>query len=224
MSIKLYNGYIFHANPFDKIDEIREAFQEHRNSLARKALTNFIVREFDKKTLGVNHRTMTDIMRYGPLWMPRNGMKVNSYTWKDYADAMLSPQLTFTKNKADEYSAQLWDVEGSLFRELWESFDYVEPFPYWDSTDPPDNLTEWEWSQRKEWWAEMLRWDKGQYVPSQVALAYSFVDDIVFNGIGLEESDKPSVEMRKEYIKLILRKDDFEPRDISLGKMRKELL
>lgn len=44
--------------------------------------------------------------------------------------------------------------EKSKFFDKFLELDFVEPFPYWNSTDRPDELTDEEWEKRGEIWDE----------------------------------------------------------------------
>ena len=45
------------------------------------------------------------------------------------------------------------------YREVWQRLPGVSSYPYWDNTDPPDDVTDHEWRQRRDVWDRVVGWD-----------------------------------------------------------------
>lgn len=45
------------------------------------------------------------------------------------------------------------------YREEWEATAGVEPWPYWDNVDRPDDVTDTEWEHRRDTWDRVIGWD-----------------------------------------------------------------
>lgn len=73
----------------------------------------------------------------------------------------LSCKVVFFPLK-DQILATLY-AERKEFRDLWEALPWVQPFPYWDNTDPPEGTSWRDWRKRGRIW-ERAMWN--HYVPS----------------------------------------------------------
>lgn len=49
----------------------------------------------------------------------------------------------------------------------------LEPYPYWDNTDPPDDVPRKEWKARGQEWEEALGWD----APNKRGMTYTYIED-----------------------------------------------
>lgn len=93
-------------------------------------------------------------------------------------------------------------VYSENFTKLWENQEGVEYYPYWNNTDPPENLSWDEWKEREREWGEVL---KEWQAPGKVGLSYEVSDTRYFNigegylnfsKEGLPENLIPSFEKR----------------------------
>ena len=211
MSTKIYNGYLFHADPFVALPIIRETFKATQLEEASRLMTTSVVLNFDLKTVGKPYRGMVDIVNawHCPLWDTKRIHSFNIWTWKDYTDAMLSPSIKFSRHPSGQYAAQLWDVERNVFRGTWEAFDFVEPYPYWNNSDPEDGVTEEEWGERKVFWSETLGWESGARTPSEVGLEFAPVNTIVWMNATISDIHVPSMDSRQKEISRFFRADEI---------------
>lgn len=69
----------------------------------------------------------------------------------------LAFSVTFVADIVEsEWTYALLYTDRRELREVWESTPGVEPWPWWNNTDGPDNLTEAEWSERGDVWRRVL--------------------------------------------------------------------
>lgn len=63
-------------------------------------------------------------------------------------------------------------AQRNTYRTAFESISGVEPWPYWDNTDRPDDVSEAEWEERRDTWDRVLPFGTA---PSTVGLSWSLL-------------------------------------------------
>jgi hypothetical protein len=80
----------------------------------------------------------------------------------------------------------------------WNDIPAVQPWPYWNNTDRPDDVTEDEWEHRREVWGRILGWN----APATRGLSWKFLgnyDSVDLNAVRPDvEACIPSPWMRAQ--------------------------
>lgn len=74
----------------------------------------------------------------------------------------MNMQVTFLPdpNPGDAAAAYaLLFTERAEYRDAWQALDWVEPFPYWNNTDPPEGVSPDDWKARQVVWERVVGWD-----------------------------------------------------------------
>ena len=84
----------------------------------------------------------------------------------------LQMSVTFLSDPSDSsQNLALLFTERDEFREVWEATSSVDAYPYWDNTDPPDEVSDDEWSTRRDTWDRAV----GHYkAPSLNGITWTF--------------------------------------------------
>lgn len=72
----------------------------------------------------------------------------------------------------DEHLYALLFTERDAYRQAWLSIPGVDPWPYWNNTDRPDELTEAEWDTRRSTWDRVL---PANSAPAKVGWSWSLL-------------------------------------------------
>jgi hypothetical protein len=67
-------------------------------------------------------------------------------------------------------------TEQKKIQDLFETYDFIETYPYWNNTDKPDNISEAEWEQRGKDWNNAL---PGSGIPSKNGLSFELVGEFL---------------------------------------------
>lgn len=171
MSFTVYNGYKFPVLP---LPDIHEGIQLMRKTLSELAIAKQKQRQIslatgilDRHALGLpndgypGYLTAEEIAGHSPLSL---AFKITEKLHKskrrepedDYAcELILFPRQD--KNLAILFAddERFLDV---LTKTPWfQGHIDLTPYPYWDNSDPDENVTEAEWQQRKMEWDEALK-------------------------------------------------------------------
>ena len=165
MSTKLHHG--FRVSHLITLDDVQVWWRKLSDNLAlvreaaiRKLLTEETLLYFDCDALGIPREKPECTPRFAALMHISDKIEATRHS------ATRSPSYDF------EFSvALLPSPHGTLAlvftecRELFDAFgksELVQPYPYWDSHDRPNDLTDDEWNERGAAWGAAL----GRGVPS----------------------------------------------------------
>ena len=70
----------------------------------------------------------------------------------------------------------LFLTEQSVFRDLWEDYSGVREYGYWNNTDRPEKLKEWQWRDRARAWEKAFNGYSGGVLDN--GLVYDLVPDV----------------------------------------------
>lgn len=154
MSTKIHNGYRLATSDLTVLHNLctklrRELAPLVENEIAQDVVTRAVAR-FDGITLG---RIPSDTQ--GPL----------RAVWSALLDDSSELTERFTVSivvlpNTDDLPLALVYAAPDLEREVVARADgLLEPYPYWDNTDRPADLTESEWHRRAAQWAKALYFD-----------------------------------------------------------------
>lgn len=84
-------------------------------------------------------------------------------------------------------------TDRSTYRETWAGLRSVTPWPYWNSTDRPDDITYDEWEQRRLTWDRLLPC----YDPPAIrGLSWSLIADLhTTSSLAVANSDPARIDM-----------------------------
>jgi hypothetical protein len=87
----------------------------------------------------------------------------------------------------------LFYAERSAYRDTWAGLRSVTPWPYWNTTDRPDDVTDDEWEQRRLTWDRLLpRHDP----PAIRGLSWSLIADLhTTSALAVANSDPARIDM-----------------------------
>lgn len=222
MSTKIYNGYKITASSLDEVvgklfgnkekfkDLIESKIQE---DILNRAINNYysmcfatFMKEDDEaaKNESPFGKVISDALNN------ENDPQIRERDTVDVSICLI-PQKQIVNNEeyyllmlfAGEYNKEL--VNSSL----WNSLG-IEEFAYWDNTDPPEELTEYEWKIRGKQWEKEL----GYNAPSQSSLIIEFKKEYKYN----------CVYARGKEILIPMFEKSFEKINMNLNKKQKSLL
>lgn len=83
--------------------------------------------------------------------------------------------VTFVSDPADTaWTLALLYTTHEPYEQAWEALDGVEPWPYWNVTDRPDDVSEDEWEQRRQAWDRAIGW----MPPALVGVSWELTDNV----------------------------------------------
>jgi len=145
MSTKIYNGYKL---PNFNFKELSEFFHNNCNFLremaenqSKKDIIQIAVRDLDGHTLkGTKDRYLDKAWKR--VLKEHQGRQTSEYDYRCEIGC---------KQGRNKILALLFCGNRTL-TEAWESIEGVEPYPYWNNTDHPEEMTRKQWEARgKEW-------------------------------------------------------------------------
>ena len=160
MSTKIYNGYRIAStdgarpDPFAVIGDLRPRLTETHRRAGAELLADLAARIH-------NDGEASDSPPIVDAWMQLNKLT------KELADSPyrnggmdLDFSVSFHTDPADAtvLYAMLF-TEREDYRETWEATPGVEPWPYWNNCDQPDDVTDEEWDVRRDTWDRVIGWD-----------------------------------------------------------------
>lgn len=154
MSIKIHNGYRLTANtdPFAFFKHVRTRMVTVRETLDATELMDRATTSIDLADRKGEERASN------PLYK----------AWEQFADEQrkMNPahrghdphrfQVSFAHDTPSNRIMCLLFSQRREFETAWESLAEVEPYGYWDNTDPEEDITPLEWTQRKAAWDRIM--------------------------------------------------------------------
>lgn len=100
----------------------------------------------------------------------------------------------------------LFYAENNAYHEMLKTFPEIRPYPYWNNTDPPDDMTERQWSRRGKEWDWALSFGNG--IPNMSGFTAELVHDMFMPELPKVLACIPPIEKRiKEYAeKFVIRR------------------
>lgn len=190
MSTKIFNGYRLSgaACPLDVVSDLRARIRPVYRTLYLTVAAQLAATAADALLAGEPieaaaagtdsgwRHTLTEAR--SPLLF---AVAVLDQTWQRIRatgrrDAALDLQceVVFLADPADrQHLYALLYAEAEPYRETFEDMTGVTAWPYWNSTDRPDNITEAEWEHRRQVWDRVL----GDDPPARRGLVWSLLGD-----------------------------------------------
>jgi len=178
MSTKIYNGYqlgnmtLLQLHQFtQKVRaKITEVTEELFKQLLAKKIADFVdliflqpslddVRKWFEEEFGDTEETFdaTQSLEHLIFWGVAERVEKTKKSLK--RDTEYDLDVSFVLMPIRGKVLALFYAEQDAYREAWESFPEVQPYPYWDNTDPDESVTEKEWNQRERDWKKA--WKRG---------------------------------------------------------------
>lgn len=209
MSTKIYNGYRLSTTNIPLFARtLREHFLPTYQKLALRALVVLVVLHYrteqahpDWTQEEVQQLILKDMGITNHVQSPRHispSLLANSAELLDniqiatsqptaqrishLVDFLLS--VTFLADPAVEtpgYTYALLYTDQPAYTTIWESLPEVEPYPYWDNTDGPDELSVAEWDAHKMVWRNIF---PDFRAPSVLGVTWNFLN--LTEGLQLE--------------------------------------
>lgn len=188
MSTKIYNGYkLLGINTVFEAQELLDRFRTKCVAIAERAAQEQIIREsislYDDACMGAPSATkklgrdlenpgkaptFKDCLVHVVIDLSNRAMDIVKTKTRD-PDADLSCEVCVLR-----FGLALLYTENEEMRKAWEAFGAVKPWPYWNNTDKPDELTEDEWDQRGKDWDEALG-GAGYSTPAECGLTRTII-------------------------------------------------
>lgn len=174
MTTKIHNGYKLN------IAQLEDLFAFNRR------LKELMLAENDKLYATRIARDATQSVDLATLGLPSDEQKVRSGA-THYSHWVMHHQSRMSECKQSKTRDPLYDydaswavlpspcgllallyVESSELAQIWDDQQEVEPFPYWNNSDPEEGFTEEEWEARGNIWNKAL----GSGVPATHGLSF----------------------------------------------------
>lgn len=174
MSTKIYNGIKFNVKDIHDLTEKTFAWRERISVLTEEAkikfLANIIYSALDGHQLGFlksNQWKEGSVLRYAiDTYETRLKKTKEQYSSRDPAVDM---DFSFTVHPhGDEFYGIVFCERNEWNKEFMD-LEWVEPFPYWDNTDPPEGISEEDWDERGCLWDSLI--------PSGIPARHGFTAD-----------------------------------------------
>lgn len=167
MSTKLYNGYRL---PMMSIPELHKLIMDLRTKLGEEAkkiqcqrLANVAYESFDSLQMGYGAGRLKESYdknkeKFNPmaaafmLWLDRSHKLETSH----HRDPEYDLGFEICLMPIRDHILVTVYTETQELTNIWEQTPGVEPYPYWNNTDPPDDMSEEEWDKRRDDWNEAL--------------------------------------------------------------------
>ncbi|MEH0110738.1 hypothetical protein V6N00_13590 [Tersicoccus sp. MR15.9] len=207
MSTTIRNGYRLAqgADPFAIIPIVREALDPIRDQLDATMFAELVITTIDDADLRGEDRHVRPLVDTFTEW--RKAQK-----GLDHLDRERDPNsvgLSFGRDPATGRIHALLSSDQREYTEPFEALPGVEPYPYWNDTDRPDDVTRAEWGQRREAWDRVL---PGIGVPADTMLTFRLrpeIDGGLFSAISLRGGEESlilrSVPTRRQRARRIAR-------------------
>jgi hypothetical protein len=176
MSFNVHNGYIIKNMSVTELQDFFHRFQKKAAELKKKSLSKILA-----KTISQN----VDLFKLG-IFTPRNeDLKENIYQLKSLElikrietvenEKRRDPEIDFESTISfifkDNKCYALFFCDNKELNKLWVNSSEVTPYPYWNSTDRPKDVSEVEWRMREEIWDSFY---KNQTTPDQNGFSFVF--------------------------------------------------
>lgn len=211
MSTKIYNGYKISSSSLDevigKLFGNKEKFKELIESkiqedILTRAINNYYSMCFSTFLEDKDEGKKKEESPFGKIISEalenESEVQIRERDTVDISICLLPQKQTVNKEEyyllmlfAGEYNKEL--VNSSL----WNSLG-IEEFFYWDNTDPPEELTEYEWEIRGKQWEKEL----GYNAPSQSSLIIEFKKEYKYNCTYFRNKDELNVMFEKSFNKI----------------------
>jgi hypothetical protein len=89
-------------------------------------------------------------------------------------------------------------TEQATYRELFEQTGGIEPFPYWNNTDRPGDVTDTDWAARGQLWDTLV----GRDAPARRGLTWTLIGDMHYEHVTAAEliDHLPDTRTRATYL------------------------
>lgn len=163
MSTKLYNGYrLERVRTLAQLDHVIRPFREKARAL------------LDQEYLKVVAQRVTEIVDILAVHPERRGelLKDNrhplTFAWREVDERRRKIEKTGMRDPVCDFECEicilvsghftlaLLYTEREAVRKLWEKQPKVKPYPYWNNTDRPEDVSTQEWSRRRAVWDRAL--------------------------------------------------------------------
>lgn len=211
MSTKIYNGYKISASSLDevigKLFGNKEKFKELIESkiqedILTRAINNYYSMCFSTFLEDKDEEKKKEESPFGKMISEslENQIEVQIRE-RDTVDISicLLPQKQ-TVNQEEYYLLMLFAGEYKkelVNSSLWNSLG-IKEFSYWDNTDPPEELTEYEWKIRGKQWEKEL----GYNTPSQSSLIIEFKKEYKYNCTYCRSKEELNIIFEKSFNKM----------------------
>jgi len=156
MSTKIYNGYILKEmrNVWELkafANKVRGKIRPIADELTHRLLAQLVAQRIDRITLGMPLDEPTDAVPYGYALatMREHARKIRETNLRD-------PEFDFSCSVSvipiRGMVLALLHADRNEYRAVFESIPGVAPYPYWNNTDRPNDISDEEWDKRKEDW------------------------------------------------------------------------
>lgn len=193
MSIKITNGYILPSMSLKELHNFAQTFRAQIRELSKKLIIermgNMCLGYIDFVRLPEDRKVLFDEMyqyfkdhenmKHSPLYA--SYQKMQEAEQRIIAEKIKKPEYDFFCDivffpMENEILAMLF-AEQKSYIELFKEMPGVKPYPYWNNTDRPADLTEDQWKIRELKWKEAVGYTG---VPSLEGLSVSCYNHMPF--------------------------------------------
>lgn len=154
MSTKIYSGYraVEGTDPIDLCEAIREALLPVRERLILQMLATDATRLIDQADLAGEERPARPLGKAARDFEKEQ----RSLDKNDFNHNPFRFEASLGRDKKTGRLHIITYVEREELRAAFEAIPAVEEYSYWNNADPPEGISEKEWSERGKAWNRML--------------------------------------------------------------------
>jgi hypothetical protein len=176
MSTKIYTGFKLKttdmAEIHERISQIRKLVEEDTNQKIASNMAAECASLYDKRTMDASLDRTISVYQAVFGEIARRQMEVKQRQVKD-------PTVDFSMSVTlfpfeGEFYGMLYTVQPEYGMLWFKQEDFVEPFMYWNNTDPAEDCTEEEWRERERVWEAIFA---EQPVPALNGFTYEIALD-----------------------------------------------
>lgn len=210
MSISIHNGFrLTNHTPESLQSAMDSAFSDFLLQRAHQEIFADALYFHDLATVGpeplaIIYQRLTSLpLPFDGSWESLWAVAYAKNNEEDFFHRYLSAKAVFIEGK-DGFDYAL--VYGVGVEEIFEGIEGVEEFPYWNSSEQPDGMTEEQWAERLETWESVL--DFKRSVESQGTVVQTQVEPVE-SLASVCEYEKTCFEMREDSLRLWRLAADF---------------
>lgn len=163
MSTKIYNGYMIGNCSLAELHifvmKARQILDNVRENMYQKLVINWITNKIDRLTLNLlDEQKIIEEEGCCLQTLARNYIikQIKEIKQTGGRDSEYDIDYNFSIIPIKDKILILIYFEREEFIEAWEGMEEVNDYPYWNNTDPPEELSDELWNKREKDWEEAL--------------------------------------------------------------------
>jgi len=247
MSIKIYDGYKVTLKDdaiwplWDMLDDVTQKIRALADKTCGEQIVYEAISEHDRYVLGMRSGLRKDVKDPArdatQSVIEKKGMNIRlalSLVASDMHARACDVKRTNLRDPEIDYSCSIALVrdgkdllaiiytEHQMFQDIWSAAPGVEPWPYWNNSDRPDDLTEEQWDQRAKSWERALNGygPAGEAGIIKEVIPIGWTPKMGFLGNAMEEARKIGLVLEEKGLTPALRADTLAKETVFNEKMK----